>query len=152
MEISQETNSNSAVWCHVITSSYRDAGENVSDGQGGEGRRLQGQVMHSCSGAAPSSLSCLPLLSQKANCLFPIREGHRNLRHLVADSRVSEGKNRTKLQCYYEVDFPICGKTQNLTNTVITVSVKIDKYFKKIKKEDHEDYKVVTDPPISLSH
>lgn len=27
MEITQETNSNSAVWCHVITSSYRDAGK-----------------------------------------------------------------------------------------------------------------------------
>lgn len=66
MEIRQETNSSSADWCHVISSSYRDAGENVSDGQGDESRRLQGQIMHSCSSAAPSSLSCLPPLSQKA--------------------------------------------------------------------------------------
>lgn len=141
MEIRQETNS---ICCSLVSRDHlqlQGCWGNDFDGQGGESRCLRGQMMCPCSSAAPSSLSCLPPLSQKANCLFPIREGHRNCRHLVADSLkplshsgVSEGKNKTKLQCYYEVGFPICGKTQNLTNTVITVSVKIDKYFKGKKR------------------
>lgn len=120
----------------MTTSSYRDAGKRIFS----KASEMKADV---CWGFLASFPFCsvlhlllflvFPFPLRKQHCLFPIKKGHKTSDTMVLSvpshwTRIWHMREKTKLicLCYSWGGFVICGKMQNLTNTVILASLKTD--------------------------